>query len=330
MKQIYCGILGATGAVGQMFLKLLENHPRFVIKCLGASQKSAGKKIGEFVDLQQDLGNFEILLCEPELFQNCSIIFSALDSSVAGEIEMKFAKYGYPVFSNSKNWRMDPLVPLCVPYCNPEHLKLVERQKKEWKCNGFIVTNANCSTTGLVVVLKSLEAIIKFTNVRIHTLQAVSGAGYPGLSVIDIHDNVIPYIEGEEEKLETEALKILGSFIEAKGHIQSKDLKIIAVCNRVCVLNGHTLNIEIKPDVDVIPLEKIKKHFENLDHIRILESSNRPQPRLDRKYGMKVSVGRIRVKNDELCLTAVFHNTILGAAGSSIWNAEEALKLNLI
>ena len=322
------GVLGATGAVGQKFLRLLEVDDTFEISALGASERSAGKKYKDIVQLHLACDDFVVFTCKPEHFKGCTIIFSALDADVAKDIEKDFCLAGFAVFSNARNWRMDPLVPLCVPFCNPDHLLLVKRQKKEWNTSGILVTNANCSTTGLVIVLKALIPFIEFDKLVIHTMQAVSGAGYPGLSVMDIHDNVIPYISGEEVKIQTETLKILGTMKGDKIVPQNWD--ITAIANRVMVLEGHTINVllEAKDDIQLGPiLQELRK----LPFLRIMEESNRPQPRLDRVHEMKVSVGRFQLKKPNLlsfCL--VSHNTVLGAAGSSIWNAKTAIDMDLI
>ena len=326
MKKI--GILGATGMVGQQFIRLLEQDSEYIVYKLGASEKSAGKRFGTLVPINSKCDDFIIVSCKVANFVHCDIIFSALDSSVAGPIEKEFAMAGFPVFSTSKNWRMHSVVPLCVPYCNPDHLKLVEYQKKQWKCDGFIVTNANCSTTGIVIVLKALMEVLTPIKLTVHTMQAVSGAGYPGLSVIDIHDNVIPFIDGEEDKIETETLKILGKL--NNDSIDAIELDVMAFCNRVSVLNGHTINMLVECH-DAISLDKIKSYLHSKEFIRVLEDPKRPQPRIDREFTMKVSIGRFQLKKPNmLSFCIVTHNTVLGAAGSSIWNSKEAIKMNLL
>eukprot|EP00835_Amoeboradix_gromovi_P002248 NODE_123_length_18841_cov_0.279693.p5 type:complete len:332 gc:universal NODE_123_length_18841_cov_0.279693:7587-8582(+) len=326
--KIPVGLLGATGAVGQKFLNLLEIDDTFRVCVLGASKRSSGKKYKDIVQLHLSCDDMEVFECDPEHFKSCKIIFSALDAEVAGDIEKLFCEQGYAVFSNAKNWRMDPLVPLCVPFCNPDHLNLVKYQRKKWNTTGMLVTNANCSTTGIAIVLKAIAPYTKLEQLIVHTLQAVSGAGYPGLSVMDIHDNVIPYISGEENKIQTETLKILGEL--RNNSIVLQDWDITAICNRVNVLDGHTVNVLIKSKSD-IDLPHIIEKLERLPFIRVMNEVNRPQPRLDRVYDMKTSVGRFQLKKPNLLsFCIVSHNTVLGAAGSSIWNAKKAIEMKLI
>jgi len=270
--------------------------------------------------------------CKPNL--DCKIVFSALDSSVAGPIEGEFAKNGYVVSSNSKNHRMEDDVPLLIPEVNSEHLSMLQVQKKRFG-KGFIVTNPNCSAIGLVMALKPLQDAFGLKKVFVTTMQALSGAGYPGVSSLDILDNVVPYIGGEEEKMESESLKLLGAV--KNGEFVYADIKVSAQCNRVNVEDGHleALNVALGKKAD---LEDVKKAFKNFNPLRklnlpsapnppiiIREEIDRPQPKFDRDSGngMAVTVGRIRKCNIlDYRFLVLSHNTIRGAAGAAILNAE--------
>jgi len=339
MEKLKVGILGATGMVGQRFVSLLQRHPWFKLVELAASERSAGKSYKEAMEgrwkvsnkIPKSVANIKVKECRPDL--DCRLVFSALDSSVAGPIEEKFAKNGYAVFSNSKNHRMDDDVPLLIPEVNSEHLSILKKQKKRFG-KGFIVTNPNCSTIGLVLALKPLDDVFGLKRVFVTTMQALSGAGLAGFN-LDIDDNVIPYISGEEEKMETESLKLLGTI---KGNKFSfSDIKISAQCNRVDVKDGHleAVNIELAKEAD---LEQIKNAFKNFNPLKSLklpsapkqpivvkEEPDRPQPKLDRDLskGMAISIGRIRKCNIlDYRFIVLSHNTIRGAAGASILNAE--------
>ncbi len=340
MSKIKVGILGATGNVGQRFVQLLSDHPWFEIANLCASEKSAGKLYKEVVSwkvsasIPKEVENLVVGLCEPNI--DAKIVFSGLDSSVAGEIEEKFAKAGYVVISNSKNHRMDIDVPLLIPEVNPDHLALVEQQKKRFGSGGFIVTNPNCTTVGLTMVLKPLHDAFVIKQAVVTTMQALSGAGYPGVPSLDTIDNVVPYIGDEEDKVETEPLKLLGTL----SGIEVKDaaIKIDAHCNRVSVRDGHletvTLEFEKKPSVDEVI--KVLENFTSVPQELKLPSApthpivyrsevDRPQPSLDRdtNSGMSVTVGRVRESRVmHIRLTLLVHNTIRGAAGAAILNAE--------
>jgi len=336
-EKIPVAILGATGSVGQRFIQLLENHPWFVVKEVAASEKSAGKIYKEAVNWTQatpipnKVANLTMKNCEPNL--NSKLAFSGLDSSIAGEVETVFASEGYSVVSNSKNHRMDNDVPLLVPEINPEHLELIKKQKYT---KGCIVTNPNCSAIGLVLALKPLVDTFGLEQVNVVTMQGLSGAGYPGVSSLDIIDNVIPFISGEEVKMENEPLKILGSL---KGNsIKNLDLKISAQCNRVAVMDGHTECVQVKLKKKT-SVEEIKKVWENFSAepqklnlpsapekpIHYFEEVNYPQPRIHRNIdkGMAVAIGRLR--EDSLFdykFVIISHNTIRGAAGGAILCAE--------
>src|SRR5882724_7182567 len=217
MSKIKVGILGATGAVGQKFVKLLENHPWFEVTALAASDRSVGKSYSEAVSWKQNtpipavLKSKKVEACVPDL--DCQVVFSSLDASVAGEIETAFANAGYAVLTNSKNHRMDPLVPLVIPEINPEHLKIIEKQKSEYNRKGMIVANSNCSTMVLAMAVAPLHRAFGIEKIMVTTMQAISGAGYPGVPSLDILGNVVPLIKEEEEKMEREAQKICGDFV---------------------------------------------------------------------------------------------------------------------
>ncbi len=344
-KKIPVGILGATGSVGQKFIELLSDHPWFEITELAASEKSAGKKYNDAANwfssavLPNNIGNLEIKECIPNL--NCRLVFSGLDSSVAGAIEEDFANKGYTVVSNSKNHRMDKDVPLLIPEINPSHLDLIKTQKFSGGC---IVTNPNCSTIGLTIALKPLFDNFGLETVNVVTMQALSGAGYPGVPSLDIIDNVVPYISGEEDKLETEPLKILGKL--NGNNIENVNFKVSAQCNRVSVVEGHTecVQVKLKKSADIKDLINTWKEFkgepQNLDlpsapinPIHYFEEEKYPQPRILRNIdkGMAVSIGRLR--EDPLFdykFVILSHNTIRGAAGGAILCAELMKSKNMI
>lgn len=338
-EKIPVAVLGATGSVGQKFIALLSNHPWFEIKMVAASEKSSGKKYKEAVNwimndpLPEKVGNLEVMNCEPD--NNIPLAFSGLDSKVAGSIEEDFANAGCKVVSNSRNHRMDEFVPLLVPEINSSHLQLIKKQK--YKKDGCIVTNPNCSVIGLVLALKPLVDKFGIESVNVVTMQAISGAGYPGVSSFDIIDNVIPYIGGnEEEKVESEPNKILGS-LEKKG-IKNLDIKISAQCNRVPVVDGHTECVQIKlkkkSSADEIVeawnsfsggLQEYELPLSPLKPVHYFNEINYPQPRLHRNIdkGMAVSVGRLREdKFFDFKFVLLSHNTVRGAAGGAILCAE--------
>jgi aspartate-semialdehyde dehydrogenase len=336
-KKIPVGVLGATGSVGQKFIELLSRHPWFTIREVAASDKSAGQRYGDRVNwfssapLPEAVANLTIKPCIPDL--TSPVIFSGLDAAVAGPIEKEFAMKGFKVISNAKNHRMDPDVPLLIPEVNPEHLKMIESQKYG---NGCIVTNPNCSTIGLVLALKPLLDNFGLEQVNVVTLQALSGAGYPGVPGIDILDNVIPYIAGEEPKIEAEPLKIFGKMVSNK--IKNYDLKISAQCNRVAVQDGHLECIQVKlsREASEIELKQTWKSFQGepqhlklpsapLHPVYYLKEERYPQPKLHRHMdkGMAVSVGRLRTDPFfDYKFIALSHNTVRGAAGGAILCAE--------
>ena len=329
-------ILGATGAVGQRFVSLLDGHPWFRVEALAASERSSGKRYGEAVRwfLEQPIPDWardmRVVACRPGI--DARLAFSGLDASVAGEIEEEFARAGVAVVSNSRNHRMAQDVPLLVPEVNADHLDLLEIQKKRRKGPGFIVTNPNCSTVGLVMAIAPLEREFGIERLVTATMQAVSGAGYPGVPSLDILDNVIPYIGGEEEKMESETLKILGTADAPASFVVS------AHCHRVHVSDGHTLAVSLAtrkkttPEAAARVLRAFRSPLGKLGlpslperPIEVRDEPDRPQPRFDRMAGkgMVVTVGRVRrCPVLDLKFNALVHNTIRGAAGAAILNAE--------
>ena len=336
-EKIPVAILGATGSVGQKFIELLSDHPWFEISELCASDKSADKKYKDAVDwfltkpFPKNIGELVVQKCEPVL--KSKIVFSGLDSSVAGEIETAFAKAGYKVISNSKNHRMDRDVPLLIPEVNPEHLDLIKSQNYG---EGCIVTNPNCSVIGLVLALKPLIDKFGIEAVNVVTMQAISGAGHPRTVNLDIEDNVIPFIKDEEPKVETEPLKILGRL--NSNQIKYNDFKISAQCNRVNVTDGHTECVQVKfktktgideilhawKNYSSVPQE-LKLPLAPLRPIHYSDEDKFPQPKYQRDAdkGMSVSVGRLRadpIFDYRFVITS--HNTVRGAAGGAILCAE--------
>ncbi|RKO90519.1 hypothetical protein BDK51DRAFT_41953 [Blyttiomyces helicus] len=358
-QPISVGILGATGTVGQRFIQLLENHTFLRIAALGASERSAGKTYREAASrswkqsspIPSAVADLVVLPCKPDHFAECRIIFSGLDADVAGEIESHFQAAQFAVFSNAKNHRMNPLVPLLVPLVNADHLDVIPHQRAARGLDkGFIVTNANCSTTGLVVALKPLQdAFGPLARIIVTTMQAISGAGYPGVPSLDILGNVVPHIGGEEEKMEAEVAKILGSVRgDGGGFAPLEGLRVSASCNRVPVVDGHTESVFIEferrpaPSVEevVAVLRAYRPEALTLDvpsapahAVVVLDEPDRPQPRMDvlTGGGNSVVVGRVRPCSVfDVKFTLLSHNTILGAAGSSIMNAEIAVAKGLI
>lgn len=336
--KIEVGILGATGAVGQQFIALLVNHPWFRVTWLAASERSAGKRYGDLAwRLPMELPDETARLTVEELKTGAAprLVFSALDSSIAGEAEVEFASAGHIVVSNSRNHRMDAMVPLLIPEVNPEHLELLPLQKKIKGWSGAIVTNPNCAVMPLAIALGALRAY-QPKRVLVTTLQGLSGAGYPGVASLDATANVIPFIDGEEHKIETEARKILGRFVA--DSIELHPVTVSATSTRVPVVNGHTESVSV--EFEKVPAhEEILQAFRNFSGepqqlglptapprpIVYLEAQNRPQPRLDveRDGGMVTHIGRLRgcpVLGHKFVLLS--HNTIRGAAGAAILNAE--------
>ena len=327
--------------VGQKFIELLIDHPWFEIVSLAASERSASKKYQDAVHWRMSsmlpayIGSMTVQPAVPPL--PCRIVFSGLDSDVAGKIEQEFAQAGYVVISNSRNHRMDPDVPLLIPEVNAEHLKLVKEQKYG---KGMIVTNPNCSVIGLATALKPLADHWGVEKVNVVTMQAISGAGYPGVASFDILDNVIPFISGEEDKVETEPLKILGTYNQ--GSIQPYKMSISAQCNRVAVMDGHLecVSVKLKQQAHSEEIIKAWRDFTAEPQalmlpmapkhpIHYLENERHPQPKLHRLLdkGMAVSIGRLqKCPLLDWKFVVLSHNTIRGAAGCAILNAELMVK----
>lgn len=336
-KKYRVGILGATGTVGQRFAQLLQGHPQFEITALAASDRSAGKTYAEACawkltgSIPENVRDITVTPIEPPL--DCDIVFSSLPSNVARETEEAFARAGYPVISNSSSYRMDEDVPLLIAEINADHLGLIETQRqKRGFGTGFIVTNPNCAVASFAPPLAALHRKFGVESVVVTTMQAISGAGYPGVSSMDISDNVLPYIAGEEPKVETEAQKILGVF--SNGAIEKADFSVSAQCFRVDVLDGHTASVrvdlkETSTLEDVIAamseFPSLGLHSSPPHFIEVTDEPSRPQPRLDRDRGdgMTISVGRVFPDNIfDYRFVALSHNTVRGAAGSAILNAE--------
>jgi aspartate-semialdehyde dehydrogenase len=338
-RRIEVGILGATGMVGQHFVKFLQGHPWFDLTWLGASDRSAGKKYRDATSWHLDGAAPEAiagLTVEESKPGNAPrLLFSAMDASVATEIERAFAQAGHVVVSNSKNHRMEKDVPLLVPEINPEHLKLVPIQQRLRSWKGQIVTNPNCSTIVLTMGLGPLKQF-GITKVIATTMQAISGAGYPGVASMDINANVVPFIGGEEEKMQQETQKILGDF--QGDHIRPLAAKVSAHCNRVPVVDGHTVTVSV--ELAAKPAEEALldafRNFTSVPQQRHLPSAppspviymterDRPQPRRDveREHGMAAFIGRLRpCPVLDYKFVALGHNTVRGAAGAAVLNAE--------
>jgi len=335
---IRVGILGATGTVGQRFLSLLEGHPQFVVTALAASDRSEGKRYREACTwrLPGDMPGrvAELVVRSPQPPLDCDLVFSSLPADIAGDVETAFADAGYPVVSNSSSHRMDDGVPLVIPEVNAGHLDLLDSNRGTPR--GFIVTNPNCSTVVVALALAPLAARFGVEAVVVTTLQAISGAGYPGVASLDITDNVIPFIANEEEKIETETRKILGRL--NGGQIEPASFGVSAQCHRVNVVDGHVAAIRVKLGrrAEMAELRDAFASFRGPPQdlglrsaprqpIIVREERDRPQPRLDRDAGggMSVTVGRIA--RDPVLghrFVALGHNTIRGAAGAAIMNAE--------
>ncbi len=338
-NRIPVGILGATGMVGQQFVTFLQNHPWFEIAWLGASDRSAGKPYREATSWRLDgampTGVERLVVQECKPANAPRLMFSSMDASVATEIEREFAKAGHVIVSNSRNHRMEPDVPLLIPEVNPDHLKIIPHQQRLRGWKGQIATNPNCSTIVLALALAPLKQF-GIQRVVATTMQAISGAGYPGVASMDINANVIPFIGNEEEKMQQETQKILGDF--AGDKLLPLSAKVSAHCNRVPVVDGHTVTVSVefdrKPSQDEIiralvdyrsvPQER-KLPSAPPQPIIYMEENDRPQPRRDagRERGMAVFVGRMReCPVLDYKFVALGHNTIRGAAGAAVLNAE--------
>jgi len=344
-KRYGVGILGATGTVGQRFIQLLQGHPQFEITALAASDRSAGKPYSEACawklngEIPENVRDIIVQPIEPPL--DCDIAFSSLPSSVARETEEAFARAGSPVISNSSSFRMDEDVPLLIPEINADHLGLIEIQrKKRGYGKGFVVTNPNCAVASIAPPLAALDRKFGLKSAVVTTLQAISGAGYPGVSSMDITDNVLPYIAGEEPKVEIESQKILGTL--SNGSIEKADFAVSAQCFRVDVIDGHTasVRVDLKQTATMEEVVAAMREFPSLDlysspehFIEVLDEPSRPQPRIDRDRGngMTITVGRVFPDNVfDYRFVSLSHNTVRGAAGSAILNAELLIQRGVI
>lgn len=340
------GILGATGMVGQRFIQLLVGHPQFEVTAVAASDRSQGKNYGEACtwrlsgEMPSNVRELPVQPPTPPL--DCDLVFSSLPGEMARETEGSFAAAGFPVISNSSAFRMDDDVPLLIPEVNHEHLGLLERQKAKYTSGGFIVTNPNCSTIMLALALAPLHAAFGVEATIATTLQALSGAGYPGVASLDILDNVLPYIGGEEEKIESETTKILGRFNDSR--VELAPMAVSAQCHRVNVSDGHMAAVRVKlarkasltevrdalTSFRSLPQE-LALHSAPAKPIVVRDEQDRPQPKLDRDAGdgMTITIGRLKPDSVfDYRFVVLSHNTIRGAAGAAILNAELLIALN--
>ena len=338
------GILGATGMVGQRFIQLLDNHPDFEITALAASSRSAGKRYEDattwYLDNEMPDSVKDIIVKETDadaMDNDVDIVFSSLRTEFAAKVEKDFAR-DYVVASNASAHRMKKNIPLVIPEVNPEYLDMIDAQQKENNWDGFIVTNPNCSTIALTLSLKPIVDNFNVDAIRVSTMQAVSGAGYNGVPSMAIVDNLVPYIGSEEEKMESETLHLLGNYDGEK--VSNADFKLSASCHRVPVIDGHTeaVFVELDDDFDINDVKEKMANFKALPQklnlfsapenpVIVKEEIDRPQPRMDRNAGngMSVSVGRLRKDqafDNSFKYVLVGHNTIRGAAGVSVLNAE--------
>jgi len=347
-KKLRVGILGATGMVGQRFIQLLQDHPQFEISALAASDRSQGKTFAEACtwrlagDMPRSVRSIMVEAPQPNL--DCDFVFSSLPGEMARDTEEAFARADYPVISNSSAFRMDADVPLLIPEVNHQHLGLLESQKSRYSSGGFIVTNPNCSTIMLALALAPLQANFQVAGVIATTMQALSGAGYPGVPALDILDNVLPFIGGEEEKIEQETRKILGRLNGPQ--IDLAPMEISAQCHRVNVSDGHFAAVRVKLErpAELSDLkhafasftslpQELKLHSAPSRVIIVRDEPDRPQPRLDRDAGggMSISVGRLMADNVmDWRFVVLSHNTIRGAAGAAILNAELLIAQGLL
>ncbi len=351
-NKIPVAVLGATGMVGQRFIELLQDHPWFELVALAASERHGGRSYAEATrwrlpnsEMPANVATLPVVPCTPEALAGVKVAFSALPGEVAGEIELALARAGIAVFSNAKNHRMASDVPLLIPEVNGEHITAIAQQRKQRGWSGFIVTNANCCATPLVMALKPLQQAFGLRKVLVTTFQAISGAGYPGLPSFDIIDNVIPYIGGEEEKLEIETVKMLGDWEEGRGFVYAP-ITVSAHCNRVPVREGHLecasieLEREASPEEVIAAWQNFVPESQRLglptapEHAVLYRPEiDRPQTLRDRDAGkgMTTTVGRLRrcpILSYKFVMLA--HNTIRGAAGGSVLNAELCVRKGLL
>ena len=343
MRKFRVAVLGATGTVGQRICRMLGDHPWFEVTTL-TGRTSAGKLYGEAVnwllpaEIPQNLTDMRVEPSNPHRV-DADFVFSALPSGTAKEIEPQFARAGFAVVSNAGAFRLEADVPLVVPEVNPDHIELIEGQRSNRGWDGFIATDPNCSTINLVLALKPLYDAIRIRKVIVTTMQAVSGAGYPGVPSLSIIDNVIPYIKGEEEKMQKETLKVLGRLKASR--VKDAPIAVAASCNRIPVIDGHleTVYLEAEEDIDLEEAKEAFKGFRGMarelklptapdNPVILREEEDRPQTRLDRMAGsvpgMSVTVGRVRSGLDRRSIqfAVLGHNTIRGAAGATILLAE--------
>ncbi|MDG6954489.1 MAG: aspartate-semialdehyde dehydrogenase [Nitrososphaerota archaeon] len=344
MTKLRAALLGSTGAVGQRYLMILSRHPTIELDILMGGD-SAGRAYGEAArwlgseDIPEGFADKKILPTDPRNAEECDVVFSALPAEVASAVEPEFAKAGLTVISEASAHRLEEDVPLIIPEVNPGHLGLLGSQRKRRGWSGSLVTTPNCTVTGLAMVLKPLSDSFALRRAIVTTMQAVSGAGFPGVPSLLITENVVPYIRGEEEKVADESRKILGA--REEGGVRSADLQIAISCNRVPVIDGHveTLYAELGKDLepeDAVDClngfrgepQQLGLHSAPRQPVIVRPEPDRPQPRLDRLSGsvpgMSVVVGRVRrgLSRDSIQLTLVSHNTIRGAAGTAVLTAE--------
>ena len=350
-SQIPVAVLGATGSVGQRFISLLDNHPWFKVVALAASDRSVGQKYSKAarwvldVPMPEYASEMEVVPASTDCI-DARIVFSALHTEIANELEPQFAKAGAAVCSNASSYRRGEDVPLLLPEINADHIQLVRHQRKAKGWSGCIVTNPNCTSTGLTIALKALDNAFGVKKVFAVSLQALSGAGYPGVPSLDIMDNIIPNVAngGEEEKVEWEPRKMLGKFTD--NRIELADIKFSVHTNRVAVIDGHTIcaSVELTNQASPEEAEAVLREYEAPASASDLPSSprpvidirseaDRPQPRLDRLTGKGMTTVVGRVRRDpilDLKFVVLSHNTIRGAAGASIYNAELLVKEGLL
>jgi aspartate-semialdehyde dehydrogenase len=348
MSKVTVAVLAATGMVGQRYVSMLSDHPYFELVAV-TGQSSVGKRFGDVptsLPISEKAKNLKVLPTDPKAFK-ADLVFSPLPTDAAKTLEPKFARAGFNVITDASPHRMEPDVPLMIPEVNPDHLRLIERQRKKRGWKGFLVATPNCTAAGLALLLKPLNDSFGLKRVIVSTMQAVSGAGYPGVPSLDILDNVIPYIKDEEDKVETEPLKMLGRF--SKSRIQDASFEISAMVHRVATTDGHLESIYVETR-EKFNIEKVKRTLSGFrsepqklglptapkQPIIVSDAPDRPQPKLDRNAGsvpgMSVVAGRIRRGLDDRSGRIAFlsHNTIRGAAGSTILTAELIYRKNLL
>ena len=348
-SQIPVAVLGATGSVGQRFISLLDNHPWFKVVALAASDRSVGQKYADACrwvlnDPMPGYAHDMVVIPATTDCIDAKIVFSALHNEIAKDLEPQFAQAGFAVCSNASSYRRAEDVPLLLPEINADHIHLIKEQRRKRGWSGAILTNPNCTSTGLTIALKALDEAFGVKKVFVVSLQALSGAGYPGVPSLDIIDNVIPNINGEEEKVEWEPRKMLGKLNENK--IDLADIKFSAHTNRVAVIDGHTVcaSVELSNPADPEAAEAALRDYRASASaselpssprpvIEVRSESDRPQPRLDRLTGKGMTTVVGRVRRDpilDLKFVVLSHNTIRGAAGGSIYNAELLVSENLL